>query len=109
MGIMSSGISQWKFQRFANASFVVFGICLLCVFTAENGLSYDSLSELFASVGFKIYFLVTLVLACLNGVLAAWQIDGDYAKKFGIPTLLITTVSIIIGIFYLIYGLGILF
>jgi len=49
------------------------------------------------------------VLAALNGVLAGWQIDGDYAKKFGIPTMLITGVSILVGIFYLIYGFSILF
>lgn len=109
MGIMTSGILQWKFQRIANAVFVLFGICLICIFSAENGLSYNSLSELFSSGGFKIYFLVTLVLACLNGVLAAWQIDGDYAKKFGIPTLLITIVSAVVGVLYLINGLQILF
>jgi len=60
-------------------------------------------------MGFKLYLLVTLVLASLNGVLAGWQIDGDYAKKFGIPTMLITIVSILVGIFYLFYGFNILF
>jgi len=62
-----------------------------------------------SSMGFKLYLLVTLVLAALNGVLAGWQIDGDYAKKFGIPTMLITGVSILVGIFYLFYGFTILF
>jgi len=109
MGIMTNGVKQWVFQRTANAVFVAFGICLICIFMAENGLSYNSLTELFSSMGFKLYLLVTLVLAALNGVLAGWQIDGDYAKKFGIPTMLITGVSILVGIFYLFYGFTILF
>jgi len=109
MGIMTNGVKQWIFQRFANASFVVFGICLIYVFMADNGLSYNSLTALFTSFGFKLYLLLTLLLASLNGVLAAWQIDGDYAKKFGIPTLMITMVAIIVSIFYLIYGFEIIF
>lgn len=109
MGIMTNGTKQWIFQRFANASFILFGVCLLCVTMGNNGLSYASLTDLFASGGFKLYLAATLVLAALNSMLAAWQIDGDYAKKFGLPEKFITTAAIIISVIYLIYGLVVIF
>lgn len=109
MALMKNGVKQWVFQRFANAAFVLFGVCMLTVLMAQNGLSYESLSSLFASLGFKLYLLATLVLAAVNSILAAWQIDGDYAKKFGIPTNIITIAAAIISAIYLLYGLSVIF
>jgi succinate dehydrogenase / fumarate reductase membrane anchor subunit len=109
MGIINNGVKQWVFQRVSNTLIVSFGISLLCVFFAANGLSYESLKALFASQGFKIYFAVLLVFSCVNSVLAGWQIDGDYAKKFGLPYLLITVTTLLVSGVYLFYGLGMLF
>ncbi|MGH1487620.1 MAG: hypothetical protein ACRBCI_15505 [Cellvibrionaceae bacterium] len=106
MGIMNSGVKQWIFQRVSNALFVTFGICLLCVFLGSDGLAYENIKAELAS--WKWYFVVLLVLACINSVLAGWQIDGDYAKKFGIPQMVITITALLVSVIYLIYGLMII-
>lgn len=107
MGIMNSGVKQWLFQRVSNALFVTFGICLVCVLWSTDSLTYDGLTALLAS--WKWYFAIVLILACINSVLAAWQIDGDYAKKFGIPSMVITVSALLVSLVFLFYGLGLLF
>lgn len=108
MGIMTNGVQQWFFQRVSNAAFVVFGIVLL-VNILSNGLTYEALNELFAFTGFKLYALVTLLLACANSVLASWQITGDYAEKFNLPPCLMVAVAVLVSVLYLIWGLMLLF
>ncbi len=106
---MNSGVKQWIFQRVSNALIISFGVCLLCIFLSEDGLSYTSLNELLSGGMFTLYLAVVLVFSCLNAMLAGWQIDGDYASKFGLPNNLITTVSIIVSLIFLVYGLIVLF
>jgi len=108
MGIINSGVKQWVFQRIANALFVSFGICLLCVFFGSDGLSYENLKAVV--VDWKWYFVIVLVFACINSILAGWQIDGDYAKKFGLPSnIVITLGAVLVSVLFLFYGLGLLF
>jgi hypothetical protein len=42
-------------------------------------------------------------------VLAGWQIDGDYAAKFGLPKNMITVVAIVVSCVFLVGGLLLLF
>ena len=109
MGLMKSGVKQWVFQRISNALIVTFGIALAFILCSGKGLTYESLTELVTASGFTYYFAVVLVLACLNSVLAGWQIDGDYAKKFGIPKNLLTILTVLVSLVYLVYGLKLLF
>jgi succinate dehydrogenase hydrophobic membrane anchor protein len=104
MGIINSGVKHWVFQRIANALFVAFGIALLCVFLSNDGMTYESLTALLQNSGWKWFFIVVLILACVNSVLAAWQIDGDYAKKFGIPQQVITITALLVSILFLYFG-----
>ncbi len=108
MGIMTSGVTQWKFQRISNAVFVIFGVVLL-INILSNGLSYEALNGLFDNTAFKLYALVTLVLACGNSILAGWQITGDYAAKFNIPPCAMMGVTVIVSVVYLIWGIVLLF
>jgi succinate dehydrogenase hydrophobic anchor subunit len=84
--------------------FVAFGITLLCVFFSADGLTYASLTTLIQESGWKWFFIIVLILACINSILAAWQIDGDYAKKFGVPQMVITITALLVSILFLFYG-----
>lgn len=106
MGIINNGVRQWLFQRISNALFVTFGVFLCCIFLNNDGFTYSFIQS--QLVTWKWYFAIVLIFACLNAVLAAWQIDGDYAAKFGIPHLLLTLIALIVSIVYLIYGLKVL-
>jgi len=107
MGIINSGVKQWVFQRIANALFVSFGICLLCVFLSSDGLTYEYIKTEVAN--WKWYFVIVLVFACINSILAGWQIDGDYAKKFGLPSnIVITLGAVLVSLIFLFFGLRLL-
>lgn len=108
MGIMTNGVQQWVFQRVSNAVFIVFGIILLATILTK-GLTYEAINGLFASTGFKIYALVTLLFACANSILAGWQITGDYATKFNIPPCLMMGVTVVVSLLYLVWGGMLLF
>ncbi|MFT7490621.1 MAG: succinate dehydrogenase / fumarate reductase membrane anchor subunit [Pseudohongiellaceae bacterium] len=109
MGLMNNGIRQWLFQRLSNALIISFGIGLLYMLVATDGLSYSSLSGLLSGGLVSSYLAVVLVFSCINGVLAGWQIDGDYTAKFGLPKNMITIIAIVVSCVFLVYGLLLLF
>ncbi len=78
MGLINNGIRQWLFQRLSNALIISFGIGLLYTLIAADGLSYGSVSAHFSGGLVTSYCAVGLVFRCGNGVLAGWQIDGDF-------------------------------
>jgi succinate dehydrogenase hydrophobic membrane anchor protein len=103
MGIMTNGVQQWVFQRISNVVFIIFGIVLLNTIVS-NGLTYSALTALFATSAFKVYAATTLVFACVNSILAGWQITGDYAVKFKIPPCLMMGVTVLVSLTYLVWG-----
>lgn len=106
MAVMN-GVRQWIFQRTTNVFLVIFGLVLLI--TAFSGISYESLSALLEAGWFKTLALVTLILGCLNSVLAGWQIVGDYAKKFHLPEKLLNIVIVLVTVIFFIMAVGIIF
>ena len=85
MGVTSasskrSGTREWLFQRIANAAICLWAIVfisqVICV-----GASYEEWQQLFSPLWFKLYSSVTLLVICLNSVLAGWQIGTDYIKS----------------------------
>ncbi len=96
------GVTQWIFQRFCNLIFVVFGLWLLLFLTGN--IDAQKIQSLIAGDA-KVILLIVLGLACLNSILAGWQIAGDYAKKISVPAPLITGIVTIISIGYLFYGI----
>lgn len=109
MGLMNNGIRQWLFQRLSNALIISFGIGLLYMLVATDGLSYSSLNALLGGGLVSSYLAVVLVFSCINGVLAGWQIDGDYTAKFGLPKNMITVIATVVSCVFLVYGLLLLF
>ena len=109
MGLISkNGTRQWIFQRLSNALIVVFGVVLLKVLIG-NDLSHEALQALFNDQIFRVYAGLTLLFVCFNAVLAGWQIEGDYAKKFHIPNNLLTTIAVLVSLCYLVMGLMLIF
>jgi succinate dehydrogenase hydrophobic membrane anchor protein len=100
---MTSGVQQWVFQRVSNVVFIIFAVVLLKTILTQ-GLTYDSLNVLLDNSVFKVYALITLLFASANSILAGWQITGDYAAKFNIPPVLMMGVTIIVSVFYIVWG-----
>jgi len=108
MGLSTgNGVRQWIFQRFANVVLIVFALVLATSLVC--GLTYDSLTGLITQTWFKVYLLFTLTIACLNSALAGWQVVGDYAQKFHLPSWLLMGVALIVTLIYFIYALILIF
>jgi succinate dehydrogenase / fumarate reductase, membrane anchor subunit len=103
MGIMTNGVQQWVFQRVSNVVFIIFAVVLLKTILTQ-GLTYDGLNALLDTTVFKVYALMTLLFAGANSILAGWQITGDYAAKFNIPPALMMGVTVIVSVFYVVWG-----
>ncbi|NNL56561.1 MAG: hypothetical protein HKO71_02305 [Pseudomonadales bacterium] len=101
------GVKQWLFQRGSNAVFVLFGFYLL--FTLLNGVGPATLDNALSGGVSRLFILVTLLLACLNAMLAGWQIAGDYAHKINVNDRVVTAVGVVVSLVYLVVGLQILF
>lgn len=106
MAVMN-GTRQWIFQRISNVFLVVFGIILLA--NVFGGLTYGSMTALLGASWFKFFALVTLVLGCLNSVLAGWQIVGDYANKFHLPEKLLNLIIVVVTLLFFVIAIGIIF
>ena len=76
-----SGPIDNLFQRISNSVIILYAAFLVLWLVSQAGISYDSWSALFNTGWFKVFSVITLVLACLNSLLAGWQIGGDYIKK----------------------------
>lgn len=106
---LMNGVNQWKFQRLVNLLCVIAAIVLVCTLCGDNISSHGDLKALLAQGWVKVFFGVTLVLACLNSILAGWQIAGDYAHKIKVPSALITALVAIVSAGYAVWGLSLLF
>jgi len=98
-----NGVQQWVLQRFSNIVLIVFA--LVFATSLASGLTYESLTSLFAQTWFKIYLIFTLVFTSLNSILAGWQIAGDYAHKANLPNWVLTGVGVIVTLVYFILAL----
>ena len=107
--VLNDGVKQWVFQRITNALIVTFGVVLVFIILSGKASTYESLVELFKVGGLVYYLGIVLILSCINSVLAGWQIDGDYSRKFGLPAGLLTISCAVVSLIYLVYGLKTLF
>lgn len=109
MGVTGKGwgVKHWIFQRTSNALIVIFAFAL--VYTVACGVSYEELQALMAKPLTKVYLAVTLAFACLNSVLAGWQIAGDYAKKIHVSGAAMVVVCALVTLAYFVFGLSIIF
>lgn len=108
MGLSNgNGVQQWIFQRFANIVLIIFALVLATALI--SGLTFNSLSDLFAQTWFKVYLCFTLVIASLNSGLAGWQVIGDYAQKLHLPAWLLMGFASAVTLIYFIFALTLIF
>lgn len=104
MGLSTgNGVRQWVFQRFSNIVIIIFALVLVTVLSSDA--SYSALTNLLSQAWFKVYLVFTLIIASMNSVLAGWQIVGDYARKFHLPSWLLLGLACVVTLVYFIFGL----
>lgn len=103
------GVKHWIFQRLSNVIVIIFGIWLLALLADSEPVTYATLTGLLNETSTRLLLLVTLVFACLNSILAGWQIAGDYAAKIGVSDSLMTGFGAVVSIAYFIAGFALLF
>jgi len=102
------GVKQWIFQRISNLIIIIFGVWLLAFLCGSNEITQQTLITLMSDGSTKLFLIVTLVFACLNSMLAGWQIAGDYAHKVNLPENLLTGIAVVVSVGYLFCGLALL-
>ncbi|MBJ7536648.1 succinate dehydrogenase, hydrophobic membrane anchor protein [Marinomonas transparens] len=112
MGIMSlgkarSGSREWVFQRVSNLAICIWGVIFIGLVLTIDTATFTDWKALFSPIWFKVYSSITLIMVCLNSVLAGWQIGTDYIKPNVINRLFMTLV-ILGSMAYTILGLSIL-
>ena len=107
---LRSGPIDNLFQRISNSVVIVYAAFLVLWLVSQSGVSYDSWSALFGAGWFKVFSIIALIFACLNSLLAGWQIGGDYIKKVpfawfgGVFTLVyvgLTAIAFLFGLYVL--------
>ena len=101
-----SGTREWIFQRIANLAIVLYALVFVVSVISLDNMDYASWQGLFGAVWFKLYSSLTLILVCLNSILAGWQIGADYIKAEGVNKTYNLVVKAGSGI-YLVAGLAI--
>ncbi|ESP92616.1 MULTISPECIES: succinate dehydrogenase, hydrophobic membrane anchor protein [Pseudoalteromonas] len=82
-GIARSGTKQWVLQRIGNALIVAYSIMLLVLLFNAPISDHQSLRDFLAPTWFKVVSTLCVSIFALNGMLAGWQIAGDYVKGTG--------------------------
>ncbi|GAB3487392.1 succinate dehydrogenase, hydrophobic membrane anchor protein [Marinomonas epiphytica] len=75
-----SGTKEWLFQRVANALICVWTILFIIQVISLDEASFANWQALFEPMLWKLFTSLTLLVVCLNSVLAGWQIGTDYIK-----------------------------
>lgn len=101
-----SGTQQWVLQRICNVIIMLFVVCMVGYLVVGGPASFESWSSLHSAMWFKVVATVVLVVAVVNGILAGWQIAGDYIN--GALNSIFNIVLVALSLGLLGFGIGIL-
>ena len=101
-----SGTQQWVLQRVCNVIIIVFVAAMIGYLVLCGPVSFAMWSTLHCALWFKILATVVLTATVANGILAAWQIAGDYIKGRLNTVFNIILVALNLGLWG--FGLGLL-
>lgn len=112
MDVMSSGKSrsgtrEWLFQRLSNVAICLWAVIFIGLVLTLDSATFTSWKGLFSPTWFKVYSSITLIMVCLNSVLAGWQIGTDYIKPTGVNSFYMIAVKLV-SLAYVAFGLYIL-
>ncbi|WCN07614.1 succinate dehydrogenase, hydrophobic membrane anchor protein [Marinomonas mediterranea] len=102
-----SGTREWLFQRLSNLLICVWSVVFISLFISAPQLNYESWVQLFSPLWFKLYSSSTLLIVCLNSVLAGWQIGTDYIKANAVNWVYMQFIRLV-SLLYAVLGLFIL-
>ena len=103
-----NGVLEWFFQRATNCLIVLYGLVMASHFLSESAADYESTVKFFSEGWVILFSALVLVFACLNSILAGWQIAGDYLNKDKNLNKLFMSACIAVTVVYLLFGLFIL-
>ncbi|AOT06881.1 succinate dehydrogenase, hydrophobic membrane anchor protein [Pseudoalteromonas luteoviolacea] len=106
-GIARSGTKQWVLQRVSNALIVLYTLMLVGLLVNQPVTDYQSLMHFFEPTWFKGVSTLCIVIFALNGMLAGWQIAGDYVKSAGVNKLF-NALCVILSITIILSGVKLL-
>jgi succinate dehydrogenase / fumarate reductase membrane anchor subunit len=101
-----SGTQQWVLQRVCNVVIMLFVAMMIGYLVVCGPVSFAMWSSLHSALWFKILATLVLIATVTNGILAGWQIAGDYIKGRLNPLFNMTLIALNLGL--LVFGLGLL-
>ncbi|KAF7767622.1 hypothetical protein PCIT_a3676 [Pseudoalteromonas citrea] len=101
-----SGTQQWILQRICNVIIILFVAAMIGYLVLCGPISFAMWSTLHSALWFKILATLVLTATVANGILAAWQIAGDYIKGRLNSVFNIILVALNLGLWG--FGLGLL-
>ncbi len=106
MGFYSGGALQWFLQRVSGAVLFVLLVIHFWVthYFPVGKLSYQDVALRLSQPGWKLVYLVFLVLCIYHGLNGLWIIIQDYTKKDGFRLLILGAIMIA-GLFLLSIGM----
>jgi len=106
-GKARSGTREWVFQRLSNVAICLWVVIFIGLILTLDTATFSDWKALFSPMWFKVYTSISLIMVCLNAVLAGWQIGTDYIKPNCINRIYMAVV-IVGSISYSVLGLAIL-
>ncbi|WP_192509026.1 succinate dehydrogenase, hydrophobic membrane anchor protein [Pseudoalteromonas aurantia] len=101
-----SGTQQWILQRICNVIIILFVAAMIGYLVLCGPITFLMWSSLHGALWFKMIATVVLTATMMNGILAAWQIAGDYIKGRFNTLFNIILVALNLGLWG--FGLGLL-
>ncbi|MBQ4876215.1 succinate dehydrogenase, hydrophobic membrane anchor protein [Pseudoalteromonas luteoviolacea] len=106
-GIARSGTKQWVLQRFSNALIVLYTLILIGLLVNQPVTDHQSLLAFIEPIWFKVATTLCVIIFALNGMLAGWQIAGDYVKSAGVYKLF-NTLCVVLSFTIIVTGIKLL-
>ncbi|MCF2856679.1 succinate dehydrogenase, hydrophobic membrane anchor protein [Pseudoalteromonas sp. SMS1] len=80
VNIARSGTKQWVLQRISNTFIVGYSMIVAALLLLEPVTTHQALVDFFSPTWFKVLTTICVCVFSFNGMIAGWQIAGDYVQ-----------------------------